>query len=1055
MAAFCVASLESKAPGYWWWQAEAWSGKSALTSWFCLNAPPGVVVVSFFVTARFGAQADSGAFVAAIGAQLEELVAERRALASAGDHSLDPAPAASNWRALLSELAALCRDREEVLVLLVDGLDEDQSSARNLPSIAALLPKSGVEGLRVILASRPHPPLPLDVAADHPLHDPAIVRHLARSPHARVMRDAALLELQRMLADSAVALDVVGLLAAARGGLSLPDIEELTGLAPYEIQWVLTGSAGRMISSRETGWRTSGAAGTVFLLVHETLQPEVRAALGEARFTAYVNRLHAWADRYRELGWPAETPVYVLRGYQAMLQDRGDTERLVALGIDTVRHGRMLKQSGGDFASFAEIDAAQRAVLLQRDPNLQDLAWLAVHRADLVAGNTHMPAELPKVWILLGDVERGEALSRSRGQDDQELAQLIEPLLSAHRFERAKEIALGLDFDGQRRLALEAVATAQVKAGLYDDAENTALAMDALGDQAAALCRVMVAFRAVGQDARAAHLATTVGRTSYPSGLPPLAMVRIGLYDQVEAALSTKIPEDSSQARSHAENVASVAAAMAEAGEWERARRVAELRPGYRDTKPSRLGSFHAGLALTYFNAGLDDYALIDAQIAEPCVDGLFGGGDSLRTRIAPIYAGLGHHERATAVVAEIEHRLGRAATWVEVAAACVKRGMRQQAHRYADQAVSEVENFVATSKAADLPAIDFLGGLLRSLTAAGCDAECERLMVVIEAITHNRHTADDLASTAQAFGVRGNYDAARKSAQEITAPEHRARALAALALELVKAGLAHEAARCAEDAEAAVRESATTFRTQALADLATYTRNVPKRPQPSSESPSWDAEERALLEAALKFAELGKHQAAEHTASAIRRPDHRAMALAEVALILHRSGHINPATQIADTATETDITEDKVFVLAHLADYFRSAGLEGAARRAALKSARHVNDRDTTELELVIASRSLVNCGLDDDAEQLIERIADPRTRAKVSIEMATALAGACSREREPDEHRLLRARRHLAYGLVAASWKDTLPALKLVETDALSRIEQYLTHAASTGTT
>ncbi|MEV7907711.1 hypothetical protein [Streptomyces anulatus] len=73
LAAFCTAVGGRE---YVWWQAPAWAGKSALLSWFVLNPPPGVRVVSFFITARFAGQSDRGAFVDAVLEQLAEVVGE-------------------------------------------------------------------------------------------------------------------------------------------------------------------------------------------------------------------------------------------------------------------------------------------------------------------------------------------------------------------------------------------------------------------------------------------------------------------------------------------------------------------------------------------------------------------------------------------------------------------------------------------------------------------------------------------------------------------------------------------------------------------------------------------------------------------------------------------------------------------------------------------------------------------------------------------------------------------------------------------------------------------
>src|SRR5215475_13989053 len=59
---------------YLWWRAPAWAGKSALLSWFVLNPPAGVRLVSFFITARFADQSDRTAFIDVVLEQLAELL---------------------------------------------------------------------------------------------------------------------------------------------------------------------------------------------------------------------------------------------------------------------------------------------------------------------------------------------------------------------------------------------------------------------------------------------------------------------------------------------------------------------------------------------------------------------------------------------------------------------------------------------------------------------------------------------------------------------------------------------------------------------------------------------------------------------------------------------------------------------------------------------------------------------------------------------------------------------------------------------------------------------
>jgi hypothetical protein len=160
LADFCTAA--DTAGAYRWWRAEAWSGKSALLSWFVLHPPPGVRIVSFFVTARLASQNDRSAFIDNLMEQLLALLGQ----------SLPPFLTESTREAhllgLLRDAAHACRDRGESFVLLVDGLDEDRGIHPGpdvhgeTHSIAGLLPQEPPLGTRVIVAGRPNPPVPAD-----------------------------------------------------------------------------------------------------------------------------------------------------------------------------------------------------------------------------------------------------------------------------------------------------------------------------------------------------------------------------------------------------------------------------------------------------------------------------------------------------------------------------------------------------------------------------------------------------------------------------------------------------------------------------------------------------------------------------------------------------------------------------------------------------------------------------------------------------------------------------------------------------------------------------
>src|SRR5262245_34827691 len=122
--------------------------------------------------------------------------------------------------------------------------------------------------------------------------------------------------------------DLLGLVAAAGGGLGAVDLSELTGLEVRQVE--------------------------EHLRQQSAFDPP-----DEGRLDGYRQRLHAWAARYRELGWPAGTPEYLLRGYYRMLQATGNLAEMVACAMDRARHDRMLDLPGGDVAAIAEVTAAQ------------------------------------------------------------------------------------------------------------------------------------------------------------------------------------------------------------------------------------------------------------------------------------------------------------------------------------------------------------------------------------------------------------------------------------------------------------------------------------------------------------------------------------------------------------------------------------------------------------------------------------------------------------------------------------------------------------------------
>jgi hypothetical protein len=398
---FCAGSEP-----FLWWQAGPWAGKSALMSWFVLHPPAYVDIVSFFVTGRLVGQADSDAFTDAIIVQLAAITDESVAsvLTAAARHG--------TMLRLIEAAATRLEEYDRRLVIVVDGLDEDVGPRGDIlkPSILSLLPRRLHPNARIILASRPDPPMPNDVPADHP------IRHLAPqilhpSPYARNLEINARNEMQRLLDGLSLQRELLGLITACGGGLTKQDLETLTSRKLYEIDRLLSGVFGRTVGSRRLVDRGDGRSERVYLFTHETIRVVALEQFGEGALTEYSDRIRAWADSYQNKGWPQSTPSYLLRGYQQMLANLNDSTRLTACATDELRQDAMLRATGGDALALTELRSARDLELQSSDVNIGSLLLLAAHRDYLIQRNSRLPVGLPALWVMLGQPARGEALA--------------------------------------------------------------------------------------------------------------------------------------------------------------------------------------------------------------------------------------------------------------------------------------------------------------------------------------------------------------------------------------------------------------------------------------------------------------------------------------------------------------------------------------------------------------------------------------------------------------------------------------------------------------------
>ena len=509
-----LAALVREGPSYTWWEAPPWAGKTALTSWFALHHPADIDVVAYFVGAGRGA---SSAFLEAVAEQLT--VVTGRPLG--GPETTEVRRA--GLLALLREAAARAQAAARGLLVLVDGLDEDEGVS---PSIAALLPRNPPDGLRVLVTSRPGHELPHDVPDDHPLRRCPRAT-VAASPVAGDVAERGRRELAAVLADPNTSPDVVelvGFVTAAGGGLDEHDLAVLTGSTAAAVAGRLRGATARSVTSRVR--RLPGSAGPEgvhrgYVFAHRSLRESADAAFGPA-LSEYRARLLSWAQDWAALGWPADTPVYLLRDHPQALAASGATAALAALAVDERRHDLMLDLTGGDALALDEIALAFDRQIGGGQPDLTACAVLAAHREDLLGRARHVPSEIPGVLAAAGRLGRAEGMAR--GQAHRGGAALADVAAAAAwtRPRVAEALLADLPRPAQRDTVLARLAEAAATVDL--DVAETYLARMGPGGRDAALERVAAL---VAAD-RAGDVAGVVERAAVdPKGPRALAALAV------------------------------------------------------------------------------------------------------------------------------------------------------------------------------------------------------------------------------------------------------------------------------------------------------------------------------------------------------------------------------------------------------------------------------------------------------------------------------------------------------------------------------------------------
>ncbi|SNS55057.1 trypsin-like peptidase domain-containing protein [Actinomadura mexicana] len=378
---------------YLWLVGEPWAGKTTLAAAFAGDPAPDVITVAFFVSRSAGSRLAD--FRAALADQLAPLVGETP--------TPGVVPAAFDlddlWQRAVERVTADGRH----LMLIVDGLDEDDHLRHRESSIAAQLPEYVPPGSHVLVTSRHFPEVPADVPDGHPLRG-CERRTLPANEASRASRNAAERDLQQHLRDR-TSREVLGLLAASGGGLADEDIARLTGLDLYDVRELVEQTVARLVERREDGGRDR------YSFAHDLIRETTTERLGAETMAGFWARVLDWAETHRTGGWPAGTPLYLLDRFPQVLADNGDLDRLLRLN-EPDRWRRLLERTGTVEPAVLTLTDSIRLLLAADSPDLAVIYLLALWRDQLRLPVRVHPEVIAVAWTELGELERAERMAR-------------------------------------------------------------------------------------------------------------------------------------------------------------------------------------------------------------------------------------------------------------------------------------------------------------------------------------------------------------------------------------------------------------------------------------------------------------------------------------------------------------------------------------------------------------------------------------------------------------------------------------------------------------------
>ena len=1010
MAEFCTAraAADSAEDAYWRWLAPAWAGKTALMAQFVLEPPAGIDVVSFFITSRLNRQNDREAYCEVVHRQFYALLGEEEPAVT--EHTREESLLAAMDRA-----AALCESRGRRLVLVVDGLDEDCGvlAGPGSHSIAALLPRSPRHGMRVMVAGRPHPPVPDDVVPTHPLRRDAVDRWLAPSPYAEAVRREAEDSLIRMLQAGGLARQLLGLVTAAGGGLTAADLAHLADTRPRLVEKELSTVTGRAFRVRRPHWSSPDAHGPVpgvYVLAHEEIRAGAVELLTEEELAANRERLHEWADRFQARRWPPRTPEYLLRGYGQLLRAQGDTRRLVRLARDAHRHTRLWQRSGSDLDGLAELSAAFEDLVAGGggDPaEVADAFVLAVRRDALLARSESLPDALIAVWAGLGRMRRAVSLARARQSEVaclRALVEVVRVLVANGELRRATEVADeavqlagGVAGHGRQEAATYAVVMLAV-VGSTNRAYDVTCAQVPRQGQDEVLASAATAALYAGQRNTAEALARAAA-ASLPDVVPVIAAQAMILDGDCPQAVTVIRTVGDRGLR--AELLAHAASAMAEHGH------------------PDALVVAEEALAEARAEGG--ERALVPAALA---------------------LAHAGEPRRAGEICRSLSDPYRRMTSLARVAALLANSGEAGEAADLAHESAALADKVTADNQRAD--------GLATAAVALALarqhKAAVESLASLRSSAAQEEAVADMVMGLAE---MSDDLEWAAEPARSLSSPRSRSRALAYLAAAHLANGDRARAQALAQEASDATRENTGWDNSHHVAQLAVVLAEA-GAPDLAVEAARKidepDRQAKALRDAAVGAAASGAPDQGADIARAIKDPWRQAQALGWVATVAARDGSTGLADSLVQEMRKIESrlppaalvpSDHRTAALGALAAAFTQHGQEDAA----CAMADTVKQNGSRATVLAAIAGSLAERGDDDKALSLVGRLATSPRAAHLAAPIATVWA------KRGSTHRAL-----AAFGLLTRADQAealALTARSLARADGIVRSSVLAGHA------